>query len=114
MEGLRDKRLSRREVFRLAGAAGTGLALGAGGMGVAAAAGRAEETEPGAATVPFYGPHQSGIATPSQHRLHFTAFDVTTDDREELRDLLREWSEAAAAMCAGEPVGDVGAAGFNP
>ena len=113
-DGLRDKRLSRREVFRLAGAAGTGLALGAGGMGAAAAAGRAEETKLSADTVPFHGPHQSGIATPSQHRLHFTAFDVTTDDREELGDLLREWSEAAAAMCAGKPIGDVGDAGYSP
>ncbi|QIN79156.1 deferrochelatase/peroxidase EfeB [Rubrobacter marinus] len=114
LDGPRGKRLSRREAFRLAGAAGTGLALGAGGMGVAARGSRAEEASPDAEAVPFYGAHQAGIATPSQHRLHFTAFDVVTEDRDELRDLLREWSEAAALMCAGEPVGDVGGAGFSP
>ena len=108
------KRLSRREAFRLAGAAGTGLALGAGGMGVVARGGLAEDVDPAVATVPFYGRHQAGIATPSQHRLHFTAFDVVTDDREELRELLHEWSGAAASMCAGEPVGGVGGDGANP
>lgn len=112
-DGLRGRRLSRLEAFRLAGAAGTGLALGAGGMGVAATIGRAEGS-PAAATVPFYAPHQSGIVTPSQNRLQFTAFDVTTEDRDELRDLMREWSGAATAMCAGEPVGDVGEAGHSP
>ncbi len=80
-------------------------------MGVAATGSRPEDREPGVETVPFHGLHQSGIATPSQHRLHFTAFDVTTEDREELRDLLHEWSDAAAAVCVGEPVGDVGAPG---
>ena len=113
-EGLRGRRWSRREAFRLAGAAGTGLALGAGGMGVAATGGSAEEINPDAVTVPFHGPHQAGIATPSQNRLHFAAFDVITEDRGELRDLLREWSGAAALMCAGEPVGDVGGAGHSP
>ena len=114
-DGLRNRRLSRREAFRLAGAAGTGFALGAGGMGGAAASSRAEEADTAAAeTVPFYGPHQSGIATPSQHRLHFTAFHVTTDDRAELRELLQEWSGAAALMCAGEPVGDIGGEGHSP
>lgn len=33
----RDRGISRRELFRLAGATGTGLALGAGGMGAVAA-----------------------------------------------------------------------------
>ena len=112
--GFLGKRLSRREAFRLAGAAGTGLAFGAGGMGVAARSGLAEGVDPSVETVPFYGRHQAGIATPSQHRLHFTAFDVITDDREELREVLREWSGAAASMCAGEPVGGVGGDGVNP
>ena len=28
--------------------------------------------------------HQAGIVTPAQDRLHFAAFDVTTDDRDQL------------------------------
>ena len=30
-------------------------------------------------SIPFYGPHQAGIATPAQDRLHFAAFDLVTD-----------------------------------
>ncbi len=56
-------------------------------------------------TVPFYGPHQAGIATPAQDRLHFAAFDVVTDSADDVRDLLRTWTEAAAAMTAGLPAG---------
>ena len=36
---------------------------------------------------PFYGPHQAGIVTPAQDRLHFAAFDVVEGARrEDLRD----------------------------
>ena len=104
----RKKGISRRELFKLAGAAGTGLAVGAGGMGALATGGLALERD--GETYPFYGAHQSGIATPSQARLHFAAFDVVTKEREDVRGLLRDWSEAAAKVCAGEPVGDVGEA----
>jgi deferrochelatase/peroxidase EfeB len=112
----RDRGISRRELFRLAGATGTGLALGAGGMGAVAAGSLAREQEDGRAveTHPFYGLHQAGIATPTQSRLCFAAFDVTSEDREEVRDLLREWSGAAAKMCAGEPLGDAGGEDANP
>jgi deferrochelatase/peroxidase EfeB len=112
----RDRGISRRELFRLAGATGTGLALGAGGMGAVAAGSLAWEQEDGRAveTHPFYGLHQAGIATPTQSRLCFAAFDVTSEDREEVRDLLREWSGAAAKMCAGEPLGDAGGEDANP
>jgi deferrochelatase/peroxidase EfeB len=112
----RERGISRRELFRLAGATGTGLALGAGGMGAVAAAGLARERDavPAVETHPFYGVHQAGIATPTQSRLCFAAFDVTSEDRDEVRDLLREWSEAAAKICAGEPVGEVGGEDANP
>ena len=46
--------------------------------------------------VPFYGEHQAGIATPVQDRLHFAAFDLETESRAELRELMEAWSEAAA------------------
>jgi deferrochelatase/peroxidase EfeB len=57
--------------------------------------------------VPFYGPHQAGIATPAQDRLAFAAFDVTTRDRGELARLLGTWAAAAAQLTDGEPVGAV-------
>lgn len=91
--------LTRRRLLG-AGAAG-GLAIAAGG---GFAAGRATADEPaGIGTVPFFGEHQAGIATPTQDRLHFAAFDLTTTSRAELRDLMREWTVAADRMTRGLP-----------
>lgn len=43
--------------------------------------------------------------TPAQDRLHFVAFDVITDSREELVAMLMAWTEAARRLTAGEDVG---------
>ncbi|WP_419994400.1 iron uptake transporter deferrochelatase/peroxidase subunit [Streptomyces boninensis] len=100
---------SRRAVL---GWGGAGLALGAAAAGGAAAAvssGRDSGTEPvagAAAAVPFHGAHQAGIATAVQDRLHFAAFDVTTEDRAELIDVLKKWTRAAERMTAGRSVGE--------
>lgn len=99
--------VSRRGL--LWGAGGTLAVAGAGVGGFAAgrsgadAAGAAQPA-PGASYA-FYGPHQAGIATPAQDRLHFAAFDVTTTVKAELVGLLRDWTEAAAEMTRGVPVG---------
>ena len=53
----------------------------------------------------FQGEHQAGITTPAQDRLHFASFDVTTDSREQLVALLKEWTAAAREMTTGDPVG---------
>jgi deferrochelatase/peroxidase EfeB len=93
---------------RLIGWGGAGLALGAaaaGGTAAAVQAGEKPSGDPGAA-VPFHGAHQAGIATAVQDRMHFAAFDVTTDDRQALVDVLKEWTRAAEHMTAGRPVGD--------
>lgn len=47
---------------------------------------------------PFWGKHQSGIATPIQRATYFMAFDVQTTDRAELIALLRAWTNAAAEI----------------
>ncbi|MCL8026539.1 iron uptake transporter deferrochelatase/peroxidase subunit [Nocardioides bruguierae] len=60
-------------------------------------------------TYPFRGTHQAGIVTPAQDRLHFAAFDVTTDDRQALVDLLVQWTAAAERMTQGLDAGPVGA-----
>lgn len=98
---------SRRSLL---GWGGAGLALGAAAAGGAAAVARTGgEPESGAgagAAVEFHGAHQAGIATPVQDRLHFAAFDVTTDDRAEFVELLKEWTQAARRMTAGRAVGE--------
>jgi deferrochelatase/peroxidase EfeB len=88
------------------GVAGAGALAGAAGV-AGFAAGHHDETAAttAGAAYPFHGEHQAGIVTPAQERLHFAAFEVTTDSREELVALLREWTKAAAAMTRGEPVG---------
>ncbi len=105
--------LSRRRFFGLAGAgAGGVLAAGvAGGAIGRATAADAPVTDPAGATgaVPFPGPHQAGIVTPAQDRLHFVAFDVITERRDELVGMLNAWTDAARRMTAGQDAGEVGA-----
>ena len=103
---------SRRRLLTGAGVAGAGLV--AGGLGgyfahqpgtaPAAATAGADST----ATVPFYGAHQAGIATPAQDRLAFGSLNVVDGaSRSDLRDLLVQWTQAAARMTAGQLVGEV-------
>ncbi|MFJ3226744.1 iron uptake transporter deferrochelatase/peroxidase subunit [Streptomyces sp. NPDC086783] len=99
---------SRRSLI---GWGGAGLALGAAAAGGAVAMTRAgNDVDPAGAetgaAVPFHGPHQAGIATAVQDRLHFAAFDVKTDDRDAFVQLLKDWTEAAARMTAGHAVGE--------
>nr|WTA00351.1 iron uptake transporter deferrochelatase/peroxidase subunit [Streptomyces sp. NBC_00857] len=107
---------SRRSLL---GWGGAGLALGAAAAGGAITVLRDEDGDDrdrdgntvasaadSGAAVPFHGPHQAGIATAVQDRLHFAAFDVTTEDRAELAQLLKDWTRAAERMTAGHAVGE--------
>jgi deferrochelatase/peroxidase EfeB len=97
--------LTRR---RFLGAAGVGAAgIGLGGVGGYLVGSETAKAEDGTGSVPFYGEHQAGIATPAQDRLHFAAFDLVDPSPAALRELLQEWSVAAAEMTAGQMVGDV-------
>jgi deferrochelatase/peroxidase EfeB len=96
--------MTRRRLLASAGAGAAGIGLaGAGGYLIGHETAKADD---GTGTVPFYGEHQAGIDTPAQDRLHFAAFDLVTESRSELRELMREWSRAAAEMTAGEMIGD--------
>jgi deferrochelatase/peroxidase EfeB len=53
--------------------------------------------------VECYGPYQAGIATPAQEFLSFAAFDITSSSLDDLRDVLKQWTAAAAALTAGRP-----------
>ncbi|MEV6032239.1 iron uptake transporter deferrochelatase/peroxidase subunit [Nonomuraea sp. NPDC052116] len=109
-----SQRVSRRGLFGL-GAAGAAVV----GAGVVAANTLFEEPPVAHASstsdpFPFYGEYQSGIVTPAQDRLHFVAFDVTTDKRAELVELLQEWTAAAARLTQGKEAGSYGAVGGAP
>ncbi len=100
--------VSRR---KLIGAAGVGaLAVGAVG-GYAVADNRTEivTADPSAFPVPFEGAHQAGIVTPSQDRLHLAVFDLTTESREDVISLLKDWTAAARKVTQGNDIGRFGA-----
>ena len=108
--------LSRR---KLLGAAGLG-ALAAGAVGAGAGYAAADTStppvvaDPDALPIPFEGVHQAGIVTPSQDRLYFVALDLTTDDRDSLIALLKQWTAASRQMTQGNDVGKLGAVGGSP
>jgi deferrochelatase/peroxidase EfeB len=64
---------------------------------------RASAAEP--EVVGFFGSHQAGIATPSQHYLQFATLDMASNDANDLRAVLRDLSAAASLLSRGEPVG---------
>jgi deferrochelatase/peroxidase EfeB len=106
--------MSRR---RLLGAAGAGALAGAAAIGAVEVA-RAQDDDdqdvlPAGLGYDFHGEHQAGIVTPAQDRLHFASFDVTADSRDELVALLKAWTEAAATMTAGKPVGSGSVTGYD-
>ncbi|HEV2094714.1 MAG TPA: iron uptake transporter deferrochelatase/peroxidase subunit [Rubrobacter sp.] len=114
------RKLSRRDLFRVTGAAGAGIALAAGGHATLGRKTDARDTGedpavgPEFRTVAFHGVHQAGIATAQQEHLHFAALDLVTEEVSEVRDLLRAWSEAAGRMARGGPAGEDNHSQFLP
>jgi deferrochelatase/peroxidase EfeB len=96
--------LDRRAFLTRAG--GLGLALGVAGSAVEAAgvSYAAAASDPEADLVAFHGPHQAGIATAPQDHLNLAAFDLVTNSRRDLAELMRTWTAAAAELTAGRPV----------
>ena len=104
--------VSRRGLLGLIGAGAAGVAVGAGGGAAAVAAAGAFGSSGTSRTYDFFGAHQAGIVTPSQDRLHFAVFDMSTSaTRDDLVQLLKDWSDAAARMTQGLEVGETGATG---
>jgi deferrochelatase/peroxidase EfeB len=96
--------LSRRRLLQSAGLGAAGVGLGAGGYLIGHDDATAEAGEASGA-VPFFGEHQAGIATPVQDRLFFASFDLETESRAELRELMETWSQAAREMTEGRMIG---------
>lgn len=95
----------------LAGALGSAgvVAAGGAGFGIARASEPTDGGQPAnaAGVVPFYGPHQAGIATPAQDRLAFAAFDITSPNVADVQTLLAKWAAAGAQLTKGLQVGAV-------
>lgn len=102
--------MTRRQMIMHASMAALGLGIGSAG-GFALGSHTATEKTLTATDVmkisyPFRGEHQSGILTPQQQQMHTAAYDMISDERDDLIDLLKRWSLAAERMMAGDLVGD--------
>lgn len=97
----------------------TGAAV-VGAAGAGALAGRASAADAAPlgqllqGPVPFRGEWQAGSITEAQDRMQFATFDVTTDSKEELVQMLQQWTKMAERMTAGEEAFEKGAVGRNP
>jgi deferrochelatase/peroxidase EfeB len=89
-------RVSRRALLGIAGIAGGGVLLGAGGY-----VATRDDTAAAGSVEPFHGVHQGGISTKQQKYLHFAAFDLKAMSRDDLRSLMQRWTQAAAELTAG-------------
>lgn len=106
--------LSRRGLLGLAAGVGAaGLALGTGaGSAAGVAVGRSRASHGVASSFAFFGEHQAGITTAVQDHLHFAAFDMMArTSRDDLIELLQDWTYAAARMSQGLEVSASGAVG---
>jgi len=109
--------LSRRGLMGLAlGAGATGLVVGAGaGLVGGAAYGREQQRAVMDAAAAPTGIHQPGITTPVQEHLHFAAYDMMArTTRDDLAELLSDWTYAATRMMQGLEVTATGAVGGSP
>lgn len=83
-----------------------GLLAGAGGFAAFAGATLGARPAVSAAALPpiepFRGEHQAGILTPQQSHTYFLALDLLTTRRDDVAQLLRAWTDAAARMTAGD------------
>jgi deferrochelatase/peroxidase EfeB len=106
--------LSRRKLFGAAGV--TAAVVGAASAGALAGRASASSSAPVElqSPVPFRGERQAGIITAAQDRMHFCSFDVTTDDREEVVAMLKQWTDMAERMTLAEEAVKSGAVGLNP
>ncbi|MDF2666361.1 MAG: putative iron-dependent peroxidase [Microbacterium sp.] len=109
--------VSRRDLIGLAiGASATSLVVGAGaGLVGGAAYGQDQARRVMDAVAPASGIHQPGITTPVQEHLHFAAYDMMArTTRDDLAELLSDWTYAATRMMQGLDVSATGALGGSP
>lgn len=92
--------LTRRGLLQAA--FGSGAAIAAERL-LADAPAHAQQPAASANIVPFYGRHQAGITTTPPTCLALAAFDLATSSQDDVRLVLRSWTESAARMTEGKP-----------
>lgn len=91
--------ITRRSLMGMLGAAGAATLI------PTAPAQAQAQPRPRPGAIPFFGVHQAGIAEPPQANLCFASIRANVDTRAGLRGLLADWTDAAAAMTRGLPIG---------
>lgn len=93
-----------RRGFLAAVGLGTGAAAALGaGVAVAVESGGSSGSQDESGTMPFWGTHQQGVTNTPQEQTYFAAFDLLTEKRSDVEDLLRTWTQQAAELTAGNP-----------
>jgi deferrochelatase/peroxidase EfeB len=106
MSDFLKKEVSRRNVLKAGGIGAAGLLIGASGAGsLLSFTASADKASTG--IVPFYGRHQAGITTETQNHLYFAALTLTKADVSDVKQLLKEWTEASALMSEGKSIGKI-------
>ncbi|PWV94276.1 deferrochelatase/peroxidase EfeB [Paenibacillus cellulosilyticus] len=110
----REGGISRRDLLKMAGIGGAGLLLGGAGVGALFKSSSSGSVSASASPtnssyheeIPFYGQHQAGIVTPAQDFIVFASFDVTAASVDEVRQLFKDWTAAAAVITQGGMLGE--------
>jgi deferrochelatase/peroxidase EfeB len=94
---------------------GVGVILGASGLGglLSIKEGKATTTDK-KEIIPFYGDYQGGITTKTQNHVYFVSLDLTTAKKEEVVNLFKDWTKAAALLSEGKAVGELSSNEFLP
>ncbi len=107
--------LSRRSFLARAGglvAAAAGASVGLRTATDAIAATKADNSsapkDPRNTAEAFWGKHQGGILTPLQGHTYFAAFDLVTTKRDDVVNMLRKWTAAAARMTSSQTADAIG------
>lgn len=54
--------------------------------------------------IPFYGKHQSGIATPAQSNIYFLVVDLHSTDLVAIKEMFQTWTKYSINLMQGKPV----------
>lgn len=116
---IKPNTVSRRNLLKASAIAGVGMAIGASGFGAVTAMSDVLERpsnkdKASKSTIPFYGEHQAGIATPQQGFAYIAAFNLLTDQKQEVIKLFKNWSSLAYALSIGQANKETGSNDFLP
>lgn len=98
---------TRREMLKMTGLGIVGTAIAVSGAGpIVNAVLQDSSPEQVKDTIPFYGKHQPGIATPPQTHCYFAALQFVGSSQEELKSLFKKWTEYSARLMEGKMIAE--------